>query len=250
MLHHNHGGIFMKRKFAFTLAEDTTCVAMSKDYRKAAFTLAEVLVTLGIIGIVAAMTMPVLIANHQKKETVAKLKKAYSILQQATIFAKQEYGEVNDWDYSDPYEFGQKYFKPYLKVIVDTQKEIYSWTDLTGNSHSYSTWPTLILADGTYIFIYLADPGYPVNFHIGVDINGKQKPNKLGRDLFLFTYYKNALRTYSQYETGMPNRNNVVYPGTSGQCNVDAQGGVMGPGSYCSTLIEMDGWEIKDDYPW
>ena len=231
MLHHNYGGIFMKRKFAFTLA--------------------EVLITLGIIGVVAAMTMPVLIANHQKKETVAKLKKAYSILQQATIFAKQEYGEVNEWDYSDPYEFGQKYFKPYLKVIVDSQKEIYSWNDLTGKSHSYSTWPTLILADGTFIFIYLADPGYPVNFHIGVDINGKQKPNKLGRDLFLFTYYKNALRTYSQYETGMPNRNSVMYAGgTSGQCNVNAQGGVMGPGSYCSTLIEMDGWEIKNDYPW
>ncbi|MFQ8625261.1 MAG: type II secretion system protein [Candidatus Gastranaerophilaceae bacterium] len=40
-----------------------------------AFTLAEVLITLGIIGVVAAMTMPVLIQNHKEKETVAKLKK-------------------------------------------------------------------------------------------------------------------------------------------------------------------------------
>ena len=188
----------MKRRYAFTLADDTKCL---ENIHHRAFTLAEVLVTLGIIGIVAALTMPAIIANHQKKETVAKLKKVYSVLQQATTFAKQEYGEVSEWDYSDPYEFGQKYFKPYLKVIVDSQKERYSYTDLTGQSHAYSTWPTLILADGTFIFIYFSE-AYHVNFHIGVDINGKQKPNKLGRDLFVFTYYNNALRTFSQYEAG------------------------------------------------
>ena len=45
---------------------------------KNAFTLAEVLITLGIIGVVAAMTMPSLIASHKEKETVSKLKKVYS----------------------------------------------------------------------------------------------------------------------------------------------------------------------------
>ena len=251
MLHHNYGGIFMKRRYAFTLADDTKCLSPLENIRYCAFTLAEVLITLGIIGIVAALTMPAIIANHQKKETVAKLKKVYSVLQQATTFAKQEYGEVSEWDYSDPYEFGQKYFKPYLKVIVDSQKERYSYTDLTGQSHAYSTWPTLILADGTFIFIYFSE-AYHVNFHIGVDINGKQKPNKLGRDLFIFTYYNNALRTFSQYEAGttIRKRQDVVSEGTSGQCNKNARGGVLGVGSYCSTLIEMDGWEIKDDYPW
>ena len=43
------------------------------------FTLAEVLITLGIIGVVAAMTMPILYTNIQKKTTVAKLQKAISI---------------------------------------------------------------------------------------------------------------------------------------------------------------------------
>lgn len=42
--------------------------------KKAAFTLAEVLITLGIIGVVAAMTMPSLIQNYQEKATVTKLK--------------------------------------------------------------------------------------------------------------------------------------------------------------------------------
>ena len=37
-----------------------------------AFTLAEILITLGIIGVVAAMTIPTLITNYQKKQTVTK----------------------------------------------------------------------------------------------------------------------------------------------------------------------------------
>lgn len=48
-----------------------------------AFTMAEVLITLGIIGIVAAMTLPSLIGNYQKKQTAIQLKKFYSIMQQA-----------------------------------------------------------------------------------------------------------------------------------------------------------------------
>lgn len=79
-----------KHKLAFTLAEVFS--QHSACQRKAAFTLAEVLVTLGIIGVVAAMTMPNLIAKHQEKETVTRLKKAYTIMQQLYITAVNEYG--------------------------------------------------------------------------------------------------------------------------------------------------------------
>ena len=47
-----------------------------------AFTLAEVLITLGIIGVVAAMTMPTLIKDYQKKTWTTQLQKTYSILEQ------------------------------------------------------------------------------------------------------------------------------------------------------------------------
>ena len=56
--------------------------------RKIAFTLAEFLITLGIIGVVAALTLPSVIERHQKLETVTKLKKAYSTLSQAIERAK------------------------------------------------------------------------------------------------------------------------------------------------------------------
>lgn len=57
---------------------------LKKKYsRKIAFTLAEVLVTLGIIGVVAAITMPTLIDNHQKKVAATRLEKFYSMMSQA-----------------------------------------------------------------------------------------------------------------------------------------------------------------------
>ena len=65
--------------------------------RKAAFTLAEVLITLGIIGVVAAVTMPSLVANHREKQIVVQLKKAYSVIQQALLQAEVKHGEAKYW---------------------------------------------------------------------------------------------------------------------------------------------------------
>lgn len=63
-------------KKAFTLAEGATHVVNWDNSRKIAFTLAEVLITLGIIGVVAAMTLPSLITNYQEKQRVSQLKKS------------------------------------------------------------------------------------------------------------------------------------------------------------------------------
>lgn len=65
---------------------------------KKAFTLAEVLITLGIIGVVAALTLPTLIEEHQKKVTVTRLKAFNSIMSQAFQAAKLEYGDWENWD--------------------------------------------------------------------------------------------------------------------------------------------------------
>ena len=63
-----------------------------KNVRKHAFTLAEVLVTLGIIGVVAALTMPTLMANHQKAVQKAQFKKAYSLFSNAVFQAQAQMG--------------------------------------------------------------------------------------------------------------------------------------------------------------
>ena len=59
--------------------------------RRIAFTLAEILITLGIIGVAAAMTLPALIANYQKKVLEQQAKQAYSLL--SGIFNKMAFDE-------------------------------------------------------------------------------------------------------------------------------------------------------------
>ena len=68
---------------------------------KLAFTMAEVLITIGIIGLVAAMTLPGLINNAQNKEKVTALKKAYSVLSQATLLAVELNGDAGSWGIVD-----------------------------------------------------------------------------------------------------------------------------------------------------
>ena len=59
---------------------------------KNGFTLAEVLITLGIIGVVAALTIPTLIGNYQKKEVAVRLQKMYNTIQNAISLAEEENG--------------------------------------------------------------------------------------------------------------------------------------------------------------
>ena len=80
----------------------TTQTSFARNDQRRAFTLAEVLITLAIIGVVAAMTIPTLIANYQEKATVAKLKKTYSILNQAYALARVDYGTVDQWGMVNP----------------------------------------------------------------------------------------------------------------------------------------------------
>ena len=63
---------------------------------RSAFTLAEVLITLGIIGVVAAMTLPSLVNNYKEKELVTKTKKLYSNIQNAVLLAQKDLGTIGD----------------------------------------------------------------------------------------------------------------------------------------------------------
>ncbi len=86
------------------------------------FTLAEVLITLGIIGIVAAMTMPALIQHHRKQVVETRLKKFYSAINQAVMLAEVEYGDKKIWWEDIPggepqLEWFKKYLAPNLKIV-------------------------------------------------------------------------------------------------------------------------------------
>lgn len=63
---------------------------------KTAFTLAEVLITLGIIGIVAAMTLPTLIQKNQDKELISRTRKVYADINNSLLLAQKDYGVIGD----------------------------------------------------------------------------------------------------------------------------------------------------------
>ena len=72
--------------------KDLTSYRLNDFKKNAAFTLAEVLITLGIIGVVAAMTIPTLIANYQEKSLNTQFKKAYALINQGLLNVQSQYG--------------------------------------------------------------------------------------------------------------------------------------------------------------
>ena len=107
---------------------------LKQVFNKKAFTLAEVLITLGIIGVVAAMTLPALIQKQHRKETSVKLKKFYSQMYQAILLAQNQYGEIEYWsrsgnlkdedaenqglkNFNETKKYWETYYAPYIKTL-------------------------------------------------------------------------------------------------------------------------------------
>lgn len=166
--------------------------------KTSAFTLAEVLIVLGIIGVIAAMTLPTLISNYQKQVLVNQLRKAHSTVAQAIEQAMYEEKAVNFVDTGmynrclnsnnrDSWNCQQE-VKKYLKTSD------YTWSSssyfgltssgsyFTKGNQSYSDYtngPRITLPSGAYVY-------FSNNNRITLDVNGAQKPNLFSRDLFSF----------------------------------------------------------------
>ena len=175
--------------------------------RKSAFTLAEVLITLGIIGVVAALTLPTLIANYKKQVIISKLNKVYSTISQAYISAKSDNGELQDWKLENYTESDKDdedilyYLLPYLKVLrfcgksekgcfPDVRYGSIGSTGFGVNIDSSKWYSNAILEDGSIIssITFRRNVGNKVvvSGFIRVDVNGNNPPNVLGIDLFNF----------------------------------------------------------------
>ncbi len=119
--------LFTSKKSAFTLAEGATHVAHCKDSRKVAFTLAEVLITLGIIGVVAALTMPVLISNVQDRVKQKRVENIKQKLSKVTDKMAVQSGLIG---YGDTMSFVQEMSK-HMKLAK-----------ICDNNHISDCWPT------------------------------------------------------------------------------------------------------------
>lgn len=166
------------------------------------FTLAEVLITLGIVGVVAAMTLPAVINNAKNKELETSLKKNYSVMTQALQKMSEEYGETVTVSSFAGREFKQTFMK-YFNVLRDCG---FGTSDIKacvnnnfgsdGTSTEYMNYNRKSLADlnywddGQFIVndgsLYLIENQVINKLYISVDVNGFKKPNVWGRDVFTF----------------------------------------------------------------
>lgn len=250
---------------------------LHKKVYHTAFTLSEVLITLGIIGIVAALTIPTLINNFRKIVIVNQLKQTYTLLKNAEQFAIKEYGNVEDWDFSSnnvefPYgdSFAKKYYAPFLKTApckYETEAS-YRMTTYDGNFgfHSVWTWSDNIFCLPNNSMIFSSNIGSNGRISgkvIYVDINGTKEPNIFGKDIFSFMVGNtNIKKIDGYYDMGCPAKLStcspqgfIVYTHKDWDSDRDelvdackSKGGNSGMNS-CAYLIESAGWEIPKDYP-
>ena len=214
--------------------------------KNTAFTLAEVLITLGVIGVVATLTLPNLTANYKKKTLITQLKHTYSVLQTGFSLSEVDNGDITEWPFGaemDVDSFYSQYIEPYFKGVKKCANAAscgYSGTfDTVKWSNDGSHWGVhtdesrvlFRLNSGAVVFFprntsdEQGNPSYTRVLYI--DVNGGKGPNKGGSDVF--SLYRDTA--------------NGVIPYPSSSCADNASSG-------CFQKIVENDWEFPDDYPY
>ncbi|CDE43567.1 unknown [Clostridium sp. CAG:768] len=231
---------------------------MKHHINRNGFTLAEVLITLGIIAVVAALTMPALMADYRNRVVETRLQKFYSLMNQAILQSITDNGEVESWSYfnndqkddegnyvnqADKNDSSfQRYLAPYLKVTEKKEAKDY---------------------EGNKIYLYFLADGSSFSFaqHENRDIRFYPKnPEKclkqrysIGTCSFSFEFYpiSNSSSWKYLYNKGMEpalykwdGNEDTLYNDNERGCNTDA-GNVV----YCNAIIQRNGWKVPKDYP-
>ena len=221
--------------------------------KKFAFTLAEVLITLGIIGVVAAMTLPTLIQNYRKHEVETRLAKVYSVVNQAIKLSTVEYGEPSEWG---DFDCG-----PSGNPTCSMDEAIEKFNKYIGKNLQIMEIKKADDNEGFYV--YLNDGGvlglpknlYDMEFYI----NSKAINNpKYGINTFNFRFSpkilpfqdpNNPLLRYTINSTFEPYTWSWdgTMEGLTNSSNSYACGGDRDV--FCAKMIQMNGWKIPKNYP-
>lgn len=237
--------------------------------KKFGFTLAEVLITLGIIGIIAVLTLPKIISKYNETVTINQLRKTYAELQQAIKMSEVYNGSFRDWDYTkESSVFAKKYLMPYI-----TKKYTYmgymKYKYKTPNGTVQQPWT---LAQYYYndkkiaILVNRNDNNNVKYVTIIVDLNGERGENQMGKDVFMFTLFNYTYYTggwvltplcpkgehYGLYLGGIGGYWGAYCATLEGVLGQDSARGDCKPegqGTSCGLAIEKNGWKIPEKYP-
>ncbi len=230
------------------------------------FTLAEVLITLGIIGVVAAMTIPSLITKCQKKTIETKFKEDFSIIQQVIRSNTANDVEldmaVKDGNSAFLKNFFDTYFAPYMKYSHVCYHKEGCWQNrgknktLSGNSAFYDNKGigignnviTVKMYNGSNLCIDAWRHTYEMKNYFGInslgqgitiyiDANGDSGPNVIGKDIYVITYTPE----YGIVPAGYHESNDTI----NKNCSKNAKGN--NAGYFCLMRIKNHGWQILDE---
>ena len=205
--------------------------------RKTAFTLAEVLITLGIIGVVAALTLPALINNYEKSVVETRMQKFYTNINAALKLSIVENGDMVDWTFPQDYydaDGSEQFFNTYLKNNLQYLKTVPRVT---------TSWPTngieVDLNDGSAFVL----SGTWITYYPNAN-----KKLRSGVDSFVFIINKNGNSVIPHgnelklNENTLKKVNDVVY-----SCNGNTH---RDYNRSCAAYIMQNGWKIPKYYPW
>lgn len=211
---------------------------------------------MGIIGVVAALTIPTLISKYHKKQIVTSLAKFYTNFNQALHLSEVENSDIIQWDNVD------------VAFNADSMKK---WWDTylakyykTNGYEVKNEWLVLQGSDGSGIGLMSskASGTAATDIHVIYCVNYKKcMENDFestlrgtfvtdGKNSFMFHIYKNGLSPYNfiyitQFEVGTK-REDFIFNNEPGHRQLYACGA---RNNNCSALIMLDGWKIADDYP-
>lgn len=242
-----------------------------------AFTLAEVLITLTIIGIVAAITIPTLINNYQKKQYVTSLKKFYTNFNQVLAQVAVDKGCPGNLACTDLFGSGTtnftlgesliKYFKVARKCKTYANKGCWAnktpcyfdgtvpscyYTFNSDTSYKFTTMDNISISLVNYApngqsYTNCKYSGFSRNKtghlkqvcgYLFVDVNGPQKPNIYGRDTFRF-WISNGRGPQIYPVAGLDDTGYWKIPNPV-RCSPGSADGY-----YCAARIIEEGWEMN-----
>lgn len=235
-----------------------------------AFTLAEVLITIGVIGVVAAITIPSLITKSHRIIVENRLKDSYSILSNAVKMAEEEWGvgfEPTDdltstgWSPRSSKFVFDKYFRPFMKINYE-----YSQDDCVELSKAYGQNPNsgmyidyngacYSLPNGTSIIFWAGrkDIDSPYLMTVQFRINPAKKKQIDGIDVFGFQIVNsnNGLVVTSGLEQiGFEiSDEKLIEACGSDSDRIPVNGYFWGRNAFCLELIKRNGWKIPANYP-
>lgn len=245
--------------------------------KRCAFTMAEVLITLGILGIVIAMTMPMLMGEYRKKTVEVRLKKFYSAANQAIELSEVKNGPKEYWftctdglqEADSPTMSCETWYNIYLKNYLNTLKVEHFDNKYQNTAAYFEDGSLMVIKSGYDIYFYPYAKDFDKDKFFQQSDDGALSRPDSGRKFFAFAFRPNSTSVsaiayknkgiepyktlYCENKVQSDGKTELVCNSLTREellnhprygCNKESPYKV-----YCTALIQLNNWKIPDDYP-